>query len=717
MDTILQDFLNHKKDKWKDETINNIRKMLLGRNESLIPSSQIKTDYTPQPDDKEEKPAVVIGETQVGKSTLIMDLIGIKRECAEEVGQILRAERQAGTSSTSTAMIYKKSENNDFVITVDLPKTVSDSKINKKERFRGENPQGFIAELKRIRANVEAQNGTIDGLVHISLPKKYFKEDADNYSNISVLDLPGSGSRGGEAGHAAVQIRSFMNASSANILVCKANNIQALEKNNDTFEYAKDKNWMLHPEKFCLVLTYAYTEDKTFNDLNKDYFSRDIKSKASLSEFMDDYYRKDLAANVSEKLGDKNFKIFPIETGQSLKSKIETDTFKEADRKLVLDTIDNNIEDIRKFIKENKSDSLKYIIDGMVKDVVEYCGEKVKDIEEEQKKSKEEIEILEKSLAKNEGNADTYSENLKEKKAVYNELNNRYRAMEKKRDDIDYISSYDYISEFNLKTDDVFGRLNKIGLFSSSKNKEDNIALLNQLSRNFLLSMTDFLNSTLYDYRNNFSFLFSDYDNSYSSGNSDDDYENYDDSGTSLSSVEDEIKESSASAFKALSEKKFYFDGNNKKKEAEYKRIAKQEFQYAQDKLKIFLADCFDKFIKNNNLEKARGEMKSFEFLKMTNEKKIRDLKNKIKSLENRLNGLEAEKENFKKAEKEGAKISADQKKLAKASFEKQKDEIITKINSTNDRYEKFEYLTCLGVIEFEYNDEILNRGVNENEQ
>lgn len=49
---------------------------------------------------------VVYGTTQVGKTTLILDLLGIRKEVLPAVGKILRGGQQLGKSSTASPIRY-----------------------------------------------------------------------------------------------------------------------------------------------------------------------------------------------------------------------------------------------------------------------------------------------------------------------------------------------------------------------------------------------------------------------------------------------------------------------------------------------------------------------------------------------------------------------------------------------------------------------------------
>lgn len=53
---------------------------------------------------------VVFGKTQVGKTTLLMDLMGVSPAAMERVSTALRGGRAHGHSATATTMEYRRSE-------------------------------------------------------------------------------------------------------------------------------------------------------------------------------------------------------------------------------------------------------------------------------------------------------------------------------------------------------------------------------------------------------------------------------------------------------------------------------------------------------------------------------------------------------------------------------------------------------------------------------
>ena len=90
-------FLN--KVDWQRKTFEMIKKDLISARDNHF----VKYDCA-----EENHLVMIYGKSQVGKTTLILNMIGIKTECFFEVYETLRAGVPRGNSSTSTAIIYTK---------------------------------------------------------------------------------------------------------------------------------------------------------------------------------------------------------------------------------------------------------------------------------------------------------------------------------------------------------------------------------------------------------------------------------------------------------------------------------------------------------------------------------------------------------------------------------------------------------------------------------
>src|SRR5574344_583372 len=99
----LQALLNNRYE-WSDRTIYELKRGLL-----LYENKDDNYDNR-----KDSKFVVIYGTSQIGKTTLILNLLGIVNENFNTVYDVLRANREHGNSSTSTAIIYRQSSDDKF---------------------------------------------------------------------------------------------------------------------------------------------------------------------------------------------------------------------------------------------------------------------------------------------------------------------------------------------------------------------------------------------------------------------------------------------------------------------------------------------------------------------------------------------------------------------------------------------------------------------------
>ncbi len=297
----LQQLLN-RRFYWSDETISKIKKDLIyGENVEIINNT------------KSEKIVTVYGYPQVGKTELILFLLGISEYYRKTVYDVLRADVPRGNSSTSTAIIYKRSGNNLFGLC--FRQRIYDFSDN----IQYYDVTQFKEQLGNIRKNIEA-NGKVEGIIFIYIPSIYFK-DNENMFNINILDLPGVESKNlREHQHVDSLMERFLSVSSAILIVCKANEIQSLEK----LKLPNGEDWQLRPEKYIIITTYSYSMGSV---------RRCFKPKEegiSFYDFIMEHYKGEL------KKFNVEIECFPVELGDSFQKLI-----KQIDNKALSEQMEN----------------------------------------------------------------------------------------------------------------------------------------------------------------------------------------------------------------------------------------------------------------------------------------------------------------------------------------------------------------------------------------
>ena len=189
------------------------------------------------------------GPTQVGKTTLLLTLLGVREERIEEIGTVLRGKRPQGQSATATAMTYQVSSG-DYWTWRELPTE------------RGSEPheldsKGLIRKLAKLRASVEDRQWGVDKTVEVGLPVSCFKPDAS--FSVKVLDLPGiSGRDPGERLHAETLIQDRIAVTDMVLLVGLVDQLGFLHP--DVLGSDALRSWVHMPDRFAVVLTHTYSD-------------------------------------------------------------------------------------------------------------------------------------------------------------------------------------------------------------------------------------------------------------------------------------------------------------------------------------------------------------------------------------------------------------------------------------------------------------------------
>lgn len=364
------------KDFWKKDAYNSIKSDLL----SVRDNGFVRYGNIP-----ERHLVCVYGKSQVGKTTFILKMIGIKDECCEAVSKVLRGGTKHGNSSTSTAILYSKSESNSYGIKVETWDGKEDSSL---KEYSSEE---MVSQLQIIRDNVEANAFSNKVILHVFIPKDCCTVSRSN-CHISILDLPGVESRNvREWAHVESLLARYLPSASVCIIVCRADNIQSLEK----LELPTGIDWKAFPHKFIIVLTYSFSR----GTIKEGFFA---KSRQERTKGLFDFIQETFKSQLSSILGLKNeIEFFPVEVGQSfckmldeLKSEDDRIEFKKV-RDGILSSLQNSImkhegEHLLSAIK-----NLYAIIESADKHVIESLEESLMEKKEYKKKKEKKREQLE----------------------------------------------------------------------------------------------------------------------------------------------------------------------------------------------------------------------------------------------------------------------------------------------------------------------------------
>jgi energy-coupling factor transporter ATP-binding protein EcfA2 len=247
-----------------------------------------------------ETMVVLFGPTQVGKTTLLLTLLGIADGPSfDAVQKVLRGNRQHGASSTATPMRYTRSPDN---------------------LWRWDRPDGtglsadeMQAELANIRWQVE--NGSWQGTDPVSLyiPACHFTE-SDPPVRVAILDLPGIAAANPRERELVERIAErYIPAASLILLVSTANRLGVFEPEKLGQELEELKGWVCSPIRYRLVITYAYSQDSVRRWCEDNDATDSACDLAALRAF----FKREIDHFELKMPDDLPARIYPLELGDS----------------------------------------------------------------------------------------------------------------------------------------------------------------------------------------------------------------------------------------------------------------------------------------------------------------------------------------------------------------------------------------------------------------
>lgn len=259
---------------------------------------------SPAQSSKKEVLIGVYGPTQVGKTTLILKILGIQEDKMKEISRALRGNRGLGNSATITATVYHRSI--DDIFTIIYPN-------GEKKQF--ETIEMFRDGMGDVRSVIESDATYSTKPIHVYFANEYFNEEEIQHreKEIVILDLPGDDSREErELNHVDRCLEEYL----PHCRLCLVMEIgsQMVGLTQITREHVQD--WGSSPELFRIVLTRALTSSSVREKIKDNV----IHSKQSLHQHFEYELKRLMKANQSLKY------LYPLEFGDSLQDIKENDT-------------------------------------------------------------------------------------------------------------------------------------------------------------------------------------------------------------------------------------------------------------------------------------------------------------------------------------------------------------------------------------------------------
>lgn len=200
---------------------------------------------------------VVFGKTQVGKTTLLLDLMGVAPIHMARISKVLRGGRDAGQSATATTMEYCRSTSERWGLS------------RKGETHWLERDEDMTQALGALRVQMERgqlKAETAPCVVHI--PRGCFLGSAQA-SGVRMLDLPGDNpANEEEQHHVHLMAKTYLPFADLILLVGKGDDLGFLRPGAITLPGIED--WQSMPYRFRIVTTYSYFPKSVKDILRKE---------------------------------------------------------------------------------------------------------------------------------------------------------------------------------------------------------------------------------------------------------------------------------------------------------------------------------------------------------------------------------------------------------------------------------------------------------------
>ena len=199
----------------------------------------------------EDRLIVVYGPPQVGKTALILHLIGVREDAMERVCGLIRGSAKQGDSSTSHAFLYMRSEDDSFCIWTQKGVACDPEQIRRLER-----EEDVSLYIDNLRRRLNEGRGLRD-VVCLAIPRKYCQEDNGDGFRLNLLDIPGIGSRDEwERPQVDYLLEQYVRLAAAIVVVCTLSQIQSLSRMQVP---VSGDTWWGEEQKYIVVLTYFYS--------------------------------------------------------------------------------------------------------------------------------------------------------------------------------------------------------------------------------------------------------------------------------------------------------------------------------------------------------------------------------------------------------------------------------------------------------------------------
>lgn len=201
---------------------------------------------------QEEAYVVVFGKTQVGKTTLLLDLMGVEPASLGRVSLALRGGRAQGQSATATTMEYRRSDDRRWGL------RIAEAVIRWFDDDRD-----ITEALGQLRSAMEGRQLMVHTPCVVYIPADCFALQAGQPA-VRMLDLPGDKpANPTEQEHVLEMARKYVPLADLILLVGKGDDLSFLQPGGLTLPGIED--WQSVPGRFRIVTTFSFTAQSVRN--------------------------------------------------------------------------------------------------------------------------------------------------------------------------------------------------------------------------------------------------------------------------------------------------------------------------------------------------------------------------------------------------------------------------------------------------------------------
>lgn len=204
----------------------------------------------------------IFGKTQVGKTTLLLDLLGIDSARMPTVSRVMRGGRETGKSATATTMEYCRSETERWGLELHGEARWFDADVDMEQA------------LGQLRAEMEIGLLVAETPCVVHIPQRYFGAAASTAPDVRILDLPGDKpANDQEQSHVNQMAKVYLPFADLILLVGRGDDLGFVQPGAITLPGIED--WQIMPHRFRIVTTYSYSA-QSVKDLIRNDASFDV---------------------------------------------------------------------------------------------------------------------------------------------------------------------------------------------------------------------------------------------------------------------------------------------------------------------------------------------------------------------------------------------------------------------------------------------------------